>query len=121
MQTPLEIEFKDMPTSAALEQLIRDKVAKLEQLHDRITSCRVTVLEPHRHNHQGKQFHVHIRLAVPGNVLVTSHDSGDKGHEDANVAVRDAFTAIRRQLENHVQLQRGDVKEHSRSAAEPQE
>ncbi len=117
MQTPLEIEFKDMPTSPALEQMIRDKVAKLEHLHDRITSCRVTIEAPHRHHHQGKQFHVHIRLVVPGAVLVTSHDSEDKGHDDANVAVRDAFTAIRRQLENHVQVQRGDVKGHSRAAA----
>lgn len=117
MQTPLEIEFNDMPVSPALEQIIRDKVAKLEQLHDRITSCRVTVEEPHRHHHQGKQFHVHIRLAVPGAVLMTSRDSSDKGHEDAYVAVRDAFAAIRRQLESHVQMQRGDVKEHSRAAA----
>ena len=114
MQLPLEIEFIDMAASAALETIIREKVSKLEKIHDRIIGCRVTVEEPHRHNHQGKQFRVNVRLTVPGAVLVSSHDNQDKGHEDANVAVRDAFTAIRRQLESHVRIQRGDVKEHSR-------
>lgn len=113
MEMPLEIEFKDMARSPALEQLIRDKVGKLEQLHDRITACRVVIESPHKHHHQGKQFHVSVRLVVPGAVLVSSHDIGDKGHEDANVAARDAFASIRRQLEDHVRIHRGDVKSHS--------
>lgn len=113
MQTPLEVEFINMSASPALETLVRDKVAKLEHLHDRITGCRVTIESPHRHQHQGKQFEVHIRLTLPGTTLVSSRDREDKGHDDPNVAVRDAFNAIRRQLENHIQVQRGEVKGHS--------
>ncbi|MBL6751761.1 MAG: ribosome-associated translation inhibitor RaiA [Nevskia sp.] len=113
MEMPLELEFKNMTASPALEAVIREKVAKLERFHDRITGCRVTVEEPHRHQHQGKQYQVHIRLMVPGAVLVSSHDAGDKGHDDPNVAVRDAFDAMRRQLEDHVRIHRGEVKKHT--------
>jgi ribosomal subunit interface protein len=109
MQMPLELEFKNMPPSAALERLIRNKVAKLERFYDRIIGCRVVVGAPHHHHHQGSQFHVHIRLIVPDSILVTSED---EGYEDAHIAVSNAFDAIRRQLEDYVRLQRGDVKAH---------
>jgi ribosome-associated translation inhibitor RaiA len=112
MEMPLELVFKDIASSPALEEIIRDKVAKLERFHDRITGCRVTIEAPHRHHQKGKQYHVHIRLIVPGTVLTVSHDAGDKGHDDPNVAVRDAFDAMRRQLENYMQVRRGDVKVH---------
>jgi ribosome-associated translation inhibitor RaiA len=113
MQRPLELEFKDMPPSAAVEKLIRNRMAKLEQFYDRITGCRVIVLDPHQHHHQGKKFQVHIRLTVPGAVLVSSHDSDERGHEDAHVAVRDSFDAVQRQLEDYVRKQRGEVKAHA--------
>ena len=112
MEMPLDLEFKNMPPSAALEGIIRSKVAKLEQFHEHITGCRVIVESPHRHHHQGRQYHVHIRLIVPGGILVSSHDPGGKAHEDPNVAVRDAFDAMRRQLEDYVRIQRGDTKTH---------
>jgi ribosome-associated translation inhibitor RaiA len=113
METPLELEFKHMTASVALEGIISGRVAKLERLHDRITACRVSVEASHQQHHHGKQFQVHVRLVVPGAVLVSSHDAGKTAHEDANVAVRDAFDAIQRQLEDHIRVHRGDVKAHS--------
>jgi ribosomal subunit interface protein len=113
MNVPLEIEFKDMEKSDALEAVIRGKVDKLEEFHDRIMRCHVVVEAPHRHQQQGKQFHVNVRLTVPGGELVSSRHAPNPAHEDANVAVRDAFDAIRRQLEDHVRIQRGEVKTHS--------
>lgn len=114
MQMPLELEFRNLPSSPALEALVRSRVDKLERLYDRITGCRVTVEAPHRHQHQGRRFEVHVQLVVPGNVLVYSHDKGMPEHEDANTAVRDAFDAIQRQLEDHARIERGNVKAHSR-------
>jgi ribosomal subunit interface protein len=107
MQMPLELEFKNMPPSAALERLIRNKVAKLERFYDRIIGCRVVVGA--LHHRQGSQLHVHVRLVVPDSILVTSEDDG---YEDAHIAVSNAFDAIRRQLEEYVRMQRGDVKAH---------
>jgi ribosome-associated translation inhibitor RaiA len=43
MQVPLEIAFHNMESSAWAEDEIRKRVAALETLYDRITSCRVRV------------------------------------------------------------------------------
>lgn len=112
MEKPLKITFRDMEPSAAIEADVRDKVAKLEELYDRITGCRVVIEQPHRHRHQGKLIHVRIDLTVPGKELVVSHEPPDHAHEDAYVAVRDAFHAMKRQLEDHVRVVRGDTKSH---------
>ena len=38
LQVPLQITFRDMPRSDALDAHIRQKAAKLEAFHPRITS-----------------------------------------------------------------------------------
>jgi len=43
-----------------LETHIRDKVDKLEELFDHITSCRVVDELPQKHQYQGKQFNVRV-------------------------------------------------------------
>ena len=70
METPLQITFRNMPRSNAIEENVREKAAKLESLYDGITSCRVIVEAPHRHHHKGKAYVVRIDLAVPGGELV---------------------------------------------------
>lgn len=106
MRTPLQINFRGMETSPALETLIRDKAIKLEQFHPNVTACRVVVDKPHQHKQQGKHFIVSIDLTVPGSSIVANHAH----HEDVNVALRDAFFAARRQLEEHAMRMRGDGK-----------
>lgn len=112
MQIPLEIDYRNLEPTPALAAVIRKKTAKLEQFYDRITGCHVTLEAPHRHHHQGKQFQVHIRLTLPGKVLAVSHASGNQAHEDAYVAIRDAFAAAQRQLEDYVRIRRGVTKTH---------
>jgi ribosomal subunit interface protein len=108
MQIPLQITFRGMQHSPAVDAAVRDKAAKLEQFHDRIMSCRVVIEQPGRHQQQGKQFVVHIDLKVPGGEIAVNRDH----HEDVFVALRDAFDAARRKLEDFVREQRGDVKHH---------
>ena len=114
MQTPLQITFRNTEPSPAVEADIRKKTDKLEQFYDRIMSCRVTVEMPHGHHHQGKLYEVRIELGVPDDVLVVSHEHHhrDTAHEDVYVAIRDAFDAMRRQLEDHTRRRRGKVKQH---------
>ena len=114
MQTPLQITFRDMEPSAAVEERIREKAGKLEQYHGNIISCRVMVEAPHGHKHQGKLFQVRIDLGVPdGELVVThAHHHKDHAHEDVYVAIRDAFDAMKRQLEVHARVRRGKVKQH---------
>jgi cold shock CspA family protein/ribosome-associated translation inhibitor RaiA len=75
--------------------------------------CRVMIESHHRHHHKGKLYHVRIDLTVPGSELVVSRDPDENhAHEDAYVAIRDAFDAMERQLESFFRRQRGDVKNH---------
>ena len=108
MQLPVQITYRGMPSSAAIEDAIRDRVAKLEQFHARIMSCRVVVEQPGKHKHQGKEFVVHVDLKVPGGEIAVNRDH----HEDVYVALRDAFDAARRKLEDYAREKRGDVKHH---------
>lgn len=97
MKTPLQITFRDMPSSDALEANIREKARKLEQVFADIVSCRVVVEQPAKHQQQGKPFNVHIDLGVPGKEIVVDRQE----NEDAYVALRDAFDAAKRQLEDY--------------------
>jgi ribosomal subunit interface protein len=108
MQIPLQITVRHMAPSDALEARIREQAAKLEEFHPRLVSCRVTVEEIARHQQQGRQFRVSIEARVPGQELVSNRDH----HEDVYVALRDAFDALARQLEDEVRVKRGDVKSH---------
>lgn len=113
MQQPLQISFRDMEPSAAVEARIREKAEKLDRFYDRIVSCRVVVESPHRHHHKGNLYHVRIDLTIPEGELVANRQNGQNhAHEDVYVAIRDAFDAMRRQLEEYARRRRGAVKVH---------
>lgn len=113
MQIPLQITFRGMDPSDAIANQIRDKARRLERFHGRITSCRVVVDAPHRHHYKGVVYRVNVDLSVPGGEIVASRERGlDHAHEDVHVAIRDAFAAAIRQLEDHSRRKRGDVKTH---------
>ncbi len=113
MPMQLQISFRDMELTPALDAFVREWVAKLEHVYDRIERCEVLVDRPHQHHHQGQRIRVRITLAVPGPDIVVSHDHAlDGAHEDAYVAIRDAFQSARRQLEDHARRVRHDVKTH---------
>ncbi len=109
MEVVLQITTRDIPHSEALENHIREKAEKLEKFYPHIMSCRIVVELPHKHKHHGRIFDVHIDLTVPGAELVVNRIA----NEDVYVAVRDAFDAARRRLEDHVRHQRGDTKIHA--------
>lgn len=113
MQVPLEIVFHRVDRSPAVEAAVRERVAKLEQIADNITSCRVTIEAPHRHHQQGNLYAVSVDLRYPGSELVANRSpSAHHAHEDVYVALRDAFRAARRQLQDRQRVRRGDVKRH---------
>lgn len=114
MEFPLQISFHGLAASEAVADQIRERAARLERFYKRIVSCRVVVEVPHRRHHQGRLYHVRIDLTVPGDELVISRESSeDHAHEDVHVAVRDAFDAAQRRLEDHARRQRGAVKVHA--------
>jgi ribosomal subunit interface protein len=113
MQVPLEIEFHNVDPSPAVEAAIRERAAKLEQFADQIIRCRVTVEAPHKHHQQGNLYTVRVDVRIPGGEVVVARDpSAHQAHEDVYVAVRDAFKAARRQLQDRLRVKRGKVKPH---------
>jgi cold shock CspA family protein/ribosome-associated translation inhibitor RaiA len=113
MQEPLQISYREVTPSPAIEDAIRERAGKLDELYDRITGCRVLVDSPHRRHHHGRLFHVRVEVAVPGRVIVVNREPQENhAHEDVYVAIRDAFNAAKRQLEDHVRETRGAAKQH---------
>ena len=129
---PTQITFRGLRHSVALEAIIQERVAWLEQFYAGILRCRVLVELPHRHHHEGRHFHVRIEVTVPGTrAIVVNHAPSlhgrlrdmednehrkdaetDPVHRYAGVAVREAFDTARRRLEDFAREQRGDVKTH---------
>ena len=112
MQTPIQITVRDMEHSAALDEHIRTKAAKLEQYFSPITSCRVVAEAPHKHHHQGRQFVVRLDITVPGQEIVVNHEHD----EDVYVALRDAFGAAKRRLEDYARIRRGETRNRQAGA-----
>jgi len=107
MPVPLQITARDVSLSEAAEVEIRAKAADLETYYDGITGCRVVVEGPGRH-HRTAPFTLRIDLRVPGAELVVDRQA----NPDLYVAIRDAFDAARRRLEDYARRQRGAVKSH---------
>jgi len=114
MQLPLQVTFRYMEPSAAIEAKVRERADELDRFYDRIMSCRVVVEAPHRRHRQGKLYHVRVDLTVPGGELAVTRAPGQHhAHEDVYVTIRDAFDAARRRLEDYSRRQRGSIKAHT--------
>jgi ribosomal subunit interface protein len=113
MKIPLQVTFRNIPYSEAMEANIKEKAAKLDRFYERIMSCRVVAEESQRRQRQGRLYSVHIDITVPGKELAVTRAE----NEDAYVAVRDAFEAAYRRLEEHSRKLRGDVKAHEQPSS----
>lgn len=107
MQKKLQIVFRGIDQSDAIESAIHKKVEKIERQQDRIISCRVVLDAPHKHHHKGKLFQVTINTATSDGDISVSGEN-----EDIYIALRDTFNTTSRQL-NEMQAK---AKQYLRSA-----
>jgi cold shock CspA family protein/ribosome-associated translation inhibitor RaiA len=140
IKIPLQITFKNMAPSEVIEAHVRDAAQKLDLFYDEIMGCRVVVEAPHQHHRRGKRYHVRIDVTVPGgefvikraprliterplryqkvpdDVELESAESREPSkyavHDDMQLAIRDAFDAARRKLQDYARRRRGVVKIH---------
>lgn len=114
MEAQPQIVFEHIGPSDALRQRVLEEIAHLEQFHGRLTSCRVVLSAPEKHKHKGRLYQVRIHLVLPGGreVAVRPSTQRHQWNQDPLVAIRNAFDAARRQLEDKVRRMRGDVKTH---------
>ena len=138
MQTPVQVTFRGLDHSDALDAAIRERMNWLEQFYKNIVSGKVLVEMPHRHRHNGRAFHVRVTLSVPGRPpIVVSHEpspapiratngdderpaleASDSGERDALSAVHRAFDAAQRQLKEFARIERHEVKPHTRPGSD---
>jgi cold shock CspA family protein len=118
MQIPLEVSYRDVEKTDALEALVREKVGKLEQVCDHISSCRIAIEKAHKRPESGSPFRVRIDMTVPPGHEIAAIENPDEGNQYAPVetVIRNAFESARRQLIELNERQRGEVKEHPEQA-----
>jgi len=115
MQRPLQIAFKRMDTSPALEALIRQRVDHLETLYPRLTGCRVVVEIPHRASETAKvPISVSVVADIPGQAPVIGRNEQERreAKKDHTAALNNAFDAVERQLEKLGDVQKDEIKPH---------
>lgn len=111
---PVEVTFRNLDPSPAIETLVRQKAAKLGQFASRLMNCRVVVALPNRRHQQGKIFAVTIELELPnGSLWINRTPPMDHRHEDAHVAIQDAFDAAKRRLQDIGRKMDRRVKQHA--------
>ena len=114
MKIAPEVSYRGVQKTAALEQLIEEKMAKLDQMCDRINSCRIAVEKAHDHPEEGSPYRVRIDITVPEDREIAVDKSPDQGKQYAPVdaVIRDAFDAALRQLKALNDQQKQSVNRH---------
>jgi hypothetical protein len=107
MHTPLQITYRGLPHSEAVDQNIQKRAERLARAHPGITACHVTVELPHQHHQRGNHYRVQVFLAVPGaNLVVSRGDTVNPAYEDVHIVIRDVFNAALRRLEERLRRPR---------------
>jgi ribosome-associated translation inhibitor RaiA len=119
--TELIVQFHGLAPSPAIEAEVTRRYQHLLRISDRIVRARVTLEARHHRHRQGNVYHVNVSLLVPGGeILVNREPERDHAHEDIYVAIRDSFRAAERQLKNHTQVLRGDIKRKGAERVPPE-
>jgi hypothetical protein len=63
--TPLQLTFRHLDRSPAVEARVRELVEHLERFHDRITGCHVVIDAPSAHRSKGAPYDVKVDLSYP--------------------------------------------------------
>ena len=114
MKVPPEITYRHLEKTPAIDNLVNEKIAKLEQFCDYITSCRVVVEKDNENPSSGSPYRVSIDITIPHGRELAVVQSPDKGKQypPLEAVIRDAFEAARRQLVSITTEQKGERKVH---------
>jgi cold shock CspA family protein/ribosome-associated translation inhibitor RaiA len=117
VQTPLELSFNNMAPSDAAKAMVEERVARLDERFDGITTCQVWIDAEQRSatgaTARNITYDVRIDLRVPGKALTVNSKPGDvRAHTDLRIAIRDSFDAMERQLLSYADKLKREVKTH---------
>lgn len=115
METALQITFKDMEHSDAVEAVVRERVGRLGKFHHNLIGCRVVLNVPHRSAEGFKPpLGIAVEVQVPGRGTIVAKDAEER-HEakgDHTGVINRAFEAVERQLREVSDVQNRTVKQH---------
>jgi hypothetical protein len=102
MKTLLHVTFEGCEPLEALRTEIEREAARLRTHNNGITGCRVAVVAPSDKHRHGTGYQVRILVTLPPHRdLVVNHAPSDSArYEHAAVAVREAFSSARRQVDD---------------------
>lgn len=103
MQSPVEISFHNLEPSAEAQAAIHEHVARLEEIYERMTRCRVRIDQSNQHANRTIPPVVHIEISLPGHKdIVVAHDPGHSQRKfqsgDLRSAIHDAFRTAEQRL-----------------------
>ncbi len=93
MKPAVDVLYRDLEFSPALNEVISKKLEKLNRYSDQIIHSRVVLDTPHNHKHKGKQFRASIEIDLKGHPIAVTQDN-----ESIHLAVRDAFSSAERKV-----------------------
>lgn len=108
MKVGLEVTYRDVERSEAIDSLIAEKLAKLERLCSYINSCHIAIEKVNDRPSHGSPYRVRIDLTLPPNheLVADSNPTDTNQHVGLDTVVRDAFSKIERQLKAQTRQQR---------------
>jgi ribosome-associated translation inhibitor RaiA len=113
MQVPLEISYHNIDKSQAADEVIRAHVADLEEIYDRITSCRVRVDRRADNDNHSIPPVVRIELGIPGQKnVVVAHEPDHLQRKfqtpDLSNAIHEAFRIAERRLQDLKEMRKSN-------------
>jgi ribosomal subunit interface protein len=119
MESPVQITFRSIERSAAIENYVRERARKLGTFFARMIGCHVTLDAPHRHQRHGRPYDVRIDITVPGVELFAGRSpAAGRRHADVYAAIDDAFDDAGRMLRDHAR-KRGAIRRRTARTGAP--
>lgn len=119
MQVPLELSFNDIPRSDWIDDYVKDRVSRLEQLCDDLIACRVVIEREQHQKNKGNPYRTRVELTLPPKKDLIGDKQGtvEDPHVQLRPIIRKAFEAVEKQLKKEMQRRRGDIKHHEEPRA----
>lgn len=99
MELPLQITWRHIDPSAAVEERVKERAQKLVQHFPEISHIHCVLEEPHRSQHKGNHYVVRLDIRVPGTDVVVGREDPDESRQtDLYAAITDTFDLAERRL-----------------------
>ena len=120
MKVGLEVTYRDVEKSEAIDTLIHEKLAKLERICNYISSCHIAIEKIHDRPSHGSPYRVRLDMTVPpGHELVADVNPSERNqYVRLDTVIRDAFSTAERQLKDLISRQRESEKAQTNDSAQ---